>query len=1014
MRPRKIGTVVSSAILSWLLLGQNALPDSGPPVFGNQTATNRYQASYALIYSQDFEGPQTDTFILQPTVQLTSDAALVIDGKFSLRMSGDFAEFGIKPEVLKLEPFKIYIIEYDYRILSKSPDPLPPLGAGIWANGQLIDGQPLLDLGGPGSQLPAAGHVSRGVRVGNAPVMTFVLYARKADAVVDNIRIYRQDVLAYLGKTRLIDVGFPRLLGYQLNTPEGIGGYNNVDPGDVERIMTGYDLITGSDSDHTLGPLGWVRRVRALNPKIRIVPYQQSFMAQFEGVVPVWDTAGLQGMFNRGLPNQWFMVDTLGNRLAEPDFPGNVQLDHTPYCPLVGGMTAGGYIRDFVTRTLLPSGLWDGIHFDQPEWYVNTLLVRPDGTLPPIDLERTGNPTPQARIFQAWKEGFLTYFDSLADKVGYSQLLFGNDGYISANSVVLSRLNGWLMEIFTPFRILPSGDWQTNEGGYWYRFINNYLQGAAYVRAPQVFGVELTGRGLGELTGSLTANGYPQRTAKVESRDFRRMRLGLTTTLLGNGFFQYSLVDNTSPPTWFDEFAIGAGGVATRDYTGKGYLGQPLADAAEVAFPATMVFLLDFESGGTQTPAGVSLGPYLRLTSDPKEVIDGKFSLVFSRQAPTDNGLLFITNPSVLPLQIGKTYQLLMAYKILEHNPTTFKDLLGIGISRTGIGLTTYQIASLYYQEVSGPGQTGFFRTSVKATEDGLVAMGFLTDTGTVVVDDITLVEGPGGVWRRDFENGIVLVNPTSETITVSQSDVSGPLLRTGIRRILGTQDPNWNNGQAVTAGITIPSGDGIILLADRIAAPRPLPPTGLSVQASASGATLQWDFNLEYVAGYLMRYGKDSTRLTREAAVGPVPGLTLRNLDPATPYFFQVAAYDFLGNLSDYSPVVRAVTTGIPLTNKPGVSGISALVVGQRASLQGVALADRTEVVGAPPYPTSLGSASVLVNGAPAALVSVSPSNIEFFVPSEVAGAEAVVHVVRNNVWSDDKIVPLQLPSSP
>jgi len=73
-------------------------------------------------------------------------------------------------------------------------------------------------------------------------------------------------------------------------------------------------------------------------------------------------------------------------------------------------------------------------------------------------------------------------------------------------------------------------------------------------------------------------------------------------------------------------------------------------------------------------------------------------------------------------------------------------------------------------------------------------------------------------VWRRDFEKGIVLVNPTPEAMFVSLAQIQGPLRRTNLRRIKGNQVPAWNSGAAVTSqGITIPSGDGIVLLADQM-----------------------------------------------------------------------------------------------------------------------------------------------------------------------------------------------------
>lgn len=71
------------------------------------------------------------------------------------------------------------------------------------------------------------------------------------------------------------------------------------------------------------------------------------------------------------------------------------------------------------------------------------------------------------------------------------------------------------------------------------------------------------------------------------------------------------------------------------------------------------------------------------------------------------------------------------------------------------------------------------------------------------------------GVWRRDFERGIVLVNPRGNgTRTVT--------LEKDFRRIRGTQAPAVNNGQTGRT-VTLKDRDGIVLLRlDAVAPPKP------------------------------------------------------------------------------------------------------------------------------------------------------------------------------------------------
>jgi len=78
------------------------------------------------------------------------------------------------------------------------------------------------------------------------------------------------------------------------------------------------------------------------------------------------------------------------------------------------------------------------------------------------------------------------------------------------------------------------------------------------------------------------------------------------------------------------------------------------------------------------------------------------------------------------------------------------------------------------------------------------------------------------GVWRRDFDNGIVLVNPKgngAQTVT----------LETAYVKIKGTQDPVTNSGATVTS-VTLKDRDGIILLRKNPVI-RPAAPGGFTVE---------------------------------------------------------------------------------------------------------------------------------------------------------------------------------------
>jgi hypothetical protein len=81
------------------------------------------------------------------------------------------------------------------------------------------------------------------------------------------------------------------------------------------------------------------------------------------------------------------------------------------------------------------------------------------------------------------------------------------------------------------------------------------------------------------------------------------------------------------------------------------------------------------------------------------------------------------------------------------------------------------------------------------------------------------------GVYRRDFENGIALVNPRGNGAQTVQ-------LETAYRKISGSQDSAVNNGQTVQT-VTLQDRDGIILMRTTTAASQvavPAPPAAVTV----------------------------------------------------------------------------------------------------------------------------------------------------------------------------------------
>jgi hypothetical protein len=69
------------------------------------------------------------------------------------------------------------------------------------------------------------------------------------------------------------------------------------------------------------------------------------------------------------------------------------------------------------------------------------------------------------------------------------------------------------------------------------------------------------------------------------------------------------------------------------------------------------------------------------------------------------------------------------------------------------------------------------------------------------------------GVWLREFQYGVVLWNPKGNgSRTVNVAGLVSPSGHTGLKHLIGSQNPALNNGAAVSS-VTLRDRDGLILL---------------------------------------------------------------------------------------------------------------------------------------------------------------------------------------------------------
>jgi hypothetical protein len=196
-----------------------------------------------------------------------------------------------------------------------------------------------------------------------------------ADVIVDDIAIFRQDVSSSArlpaNWSKLNDLPYPRLgmniLGTTLSQAYA-GGLAEGPPlrvsqDQIEAALAFFDVITGPDlSTQTLLPDS-VRRLKQMNPNLVILPDHGPEEAQAWPAPPGSDI-NVEYQFFQGLANAWFLKTTEGSNVADPDYPGILKMNLSPYCPVVNGDTYITYLLKWLNNIVFPAGIWDGVFFD--------------------------------------------------------------------------------------------------------------------------------------------------------------------------------------------------------------------------------------------------------------------------------------------------------------------------------------------------------------------------------------------------------------------------------------------------------------------------------------------------------------------------------------------------------------------------------------------------------------------------------------------------------------------------
>ncbi|EKD33533.1 MAG: hypothetical protein ACD_76C00007G0004 [uncultured bacterium] len=175
------------------------------------------------------------------------------------------------------------------------------------------------------------------------------------------------------------------------------------------------------------------------------------------------------------------------------------------------------YLAEFASRDIVGSGVWDGIFYDEVSDSIS--WAGPSNTTD-----------------SAWADGYVNLLSKTRAKIGSQKIIITNG---SSNSRFSQYVNGRMFETFpTP--------WEA--GGSWEAVMQKYIDLQKTVQGqPPVF----------VINSNTNNTGF--------NSDYQKMRFGLTSALLGNGYFGFDFGDKNHGQLWYyDEFDANLGSPANQ------------------------------------------------------------------------------------------------------------------------------------------------------------------------------------------------------------------------------------------------------------------------------------------------------------------------------------------------------------------------------------------------------------------------------------------------------------------
>ena len=456
---------------------------------------------------------------------------------------------------------------------------------------------------------------------------------------------------------------------------------------------------------------------------------------------------------NNDVPDDYFLRDTTGQKVEV--WPGAYRLNLTR--PEVAQ-----YQARYAYQQMIEGGLlYDGCFFDNfmmsQRWLTHDIYDRPVQ----LDADGDGQPDDKDAFDKAWREGVFRELQEWRKLMPWALTTGHSQGYPYPD--IAAIFNGQGIGFYTTDVI---------EGKKPFSELWDYYQAWCTVTVkPAITSVE-------SAVPDQIAYGYdysPQSHTPSATWDFARdyypyMRFGLAFTLMSDGYFSHELGDTDhGQDWWYDEL----------DYK----LGTPLGPAQRIAVsPGSDRELMQnggFESdlGGTWTLwCDAKSGCAATVGRDMRSPHDGTAAAHLTITGAGRQGGIEFTQPS-RSLEQGKNYGLTfwarasgpMQLAVVSSKGSPNWDNYGLS---QNVQLTTqWQPVSLTFE-------------ATRTVQDARIQFLFGGETGQVWFDEVSLKERGEEVFRRDFQQGLVLLNGTRRRQTVDIGE--------GYLHLQGEQAPKY------------------------------------------------------------------------------------------------------------------------------------------------------------------------------------------------------------------------------